>query len=69
MKPKYTSCTMICQNPNCGYNGRMRIIRKGDVWLGIILFFFAFMILGILYFIFCMGNDTICPKCGMKQNV
>ena len=60
-----TGGTIICPNPNCGYQGPPQRVSRANTTLGCILCFF-FILPGILYFMFRSGYHYVCPKCGLE---
>lgn len=56
---------IICNNPNCKYEGEPVVKAKGSMIVGIALLIVG-IVPGILYFAFFYGQDHSCPKCGLK---
>jgi hypothetical protein len=60
-----TGETIICPNPQCGYQGPSQRVPRGSTAVGCILLLF-FLVPGILYFMFRSGYRYVCPKCGLQ---
>ena len=54
----------ICPNPNCDYQGRPKVESYGSIIFAWVLLLF-FILPGSLYWVLCIGNKYICPKCRM----
>ena len=57
--------TIICPNPNCGYQGRPKRKARGSDLLLLILLA-CFVVPGLLYLAFKSGYSYRCPNCGLK---
>jgi len=72
---------IICPNPNCGFRGMPKKIRRGSYITAILLIFglppvlflllgplfsLAAFILGILYLVLGIRNEYLCPRCKIK---
>ncbi len=57
--------TITCSNPNCRYKGEPTERQQGSAILGILLLL-AFLLPGILYFMFKYRTAYYCPQCGME---
>jgi len=57
--------SIICPNPNCGYEGKPKKKARGSIIVGLVLCFF-FLIPGLLYFIIKSGYRYYCPKCNLQ---
>jgi hypothetical protein len=53
---------IICPNPNCGYHGTGVGVAHGEGLALLILLLMGFLP-GLLYSIFCMKGELICPQC------
>jgi hypothetical protein len=74
MRPEPT----ICWNPNCGYSGKMRRVRRGSYAIAAVtlvvlpvlwgmlhgLLGIGMFFVGICYLVFCVDEFTVCPRCG-----
>lgn len=58
--------SIICANPNCGYQGPAQRKARGNILILVLLLLLG-ALPGILYLLFAGGYDYLCPKCGMKQ--
>lgn len=56
---------IICPNPNCGYQGRVKKVSRGSSIVALILLLF-FLVPGLLYILFKSGYRYVCPRCGMQ---
>ena len=59
---------IICPNPNCGYKGEPKKVKRGSVLIGIFLLAF-YIIPGVLYFLFYYEDRYYCPKCGNEIKI
>ena len=57
--------SMICPNPNCGYQGEPLRRPRGSLIVGVVLCFF-FLLPGLLYFMLRSGYRYSCPKCSLQ---
>ena len=55
--------SIICPNPNCGYQGRPKRIARGSMLVAVLLGFF-FIIPALLYMLIYSGYRYECPRCG-----
>ena len=56
--------TCICPNPNCGYSGPSKEVRRTS-WI-LFAFLLVFFPIAILYALFTTGYTQYCPRCNLK---
>jgi hypothetical protein len=66
LSPPEDGKSIICANPNCGFQGVAQKKARGSIVILVFLLLIG-ALPGILYLLFAGGYDHICPKCGMKQ--
>ena len=55
----------ICPNPNCGYKGKPKAEGTGS-WTIAVVLMLLFIVPGLLYMMFGIGNKYTCPKCNIQ---
>lgn len=55
----------ICSNPNCDFRGNVAPETMGSVSVFCVLLLFG-VFPAILYWLFCIGQKFICPKCSIE---
>ena len=53
---------MICPNPNCGFEGKMKKRSRGSTLLLVLLFCLG-IIPGVIYLCLASGWKYTCPNC------